>query len=212
MNRELDLLLSMRKVLDSVSAGSGISQAMVKELSNKAQPGREVARLLLLGYPVSAALGPISKTGSDEAALLASLIVEAGRSSIEEVARGAEELSSTLERWVKTRENERLEWKAQEFRGLIASGVLGAVTAMVASLGPLVVGLGFSPSSGPSSTSALLPAAAAMAALSSVMLGAFLSGKGFLLDLLATLGTFALVGALASPLGAVSPTSLWAIK
>ena len=97
------------------------------------------------------------------------------------------------------------------FRGLVTSGILGAVTAMIAALGPLVGALGTF-GGAPSDPSALAYCAAAMAAISSGMLGTFITGRGFYQYVLAALAAYGVVWAAASPLGSVSPAGLWGVK
>ena len=95
------------------------------------------------------------------------------------------------------------------FRGMVTSGVLGAVTAMVSSLGQLVGSLNFQGGTPAADQGVLLVGGAAMAAIGSGVLGFFMSGKGFPVNVAVTLGVFALVGAAASPLASLSPTALW---
>lgn len=212
MKQDLALVVSLRRVLESVSAGVGLAQSLVTEFSSKKGQGREVARLVLLGVPVAESLRPISDGRSPEAAMLASVVIESTRSSTEAVGEGSEGLSSVLERWVKLRENNRLEWKAQEFRGLIASGVLGAVAAMISSLGPLVSGLGLASATSHPGPLALTMSGALLVGVSSSLLGTFLSGRRFVLDLVLCESVFAVVTLLAFPLANVPIVSPWGIK
>jgi hypothetical protein len=151
------------------------------------------------------------ENGSEEVGMLASLIVSTPRSSTALVGKSGEELAGTLERWVKLRENRRLEQRVLRFRSVITSGVLGAVTAMVAALGPIVGGLSFT---GPAvqGASGVLPAAAVMTAVSSGMLGLFMSGRRMFVNLAIALVVFALVSLLASPLASIPAVTLWGVK
>ena len=211
MNPELLLVRSLRRVLESVGQGRGVALSVVEELRLAPDPAPDSARRLLLGYPLRASLRVLCESTTDEVAMLASLIVAAPRSSAALVGEKGEELASTLEQWVKARDSRRLEQKVLKFRSVLTSGVLGAVTAMLASIGPLVgsLNLGGAP---PVDPSAFLAGAAAMAAISSAMLGLFMSGKGFLLIVAVTVGVFAAVSAIASPLANVPAATMWGVK
>ena len=212
MNTDLVRILTLKKVLESASEGMGMAQSVARELSRAEPPERESARLVLLGYPLAVALGPVIESGCEEVSMLASLIVSAPRSSSVMIGRSGGILASTLERWVKTKESGRLQQKALRFRSLVTCGVLGAVTAMVASLGPLVGTLDFTGGSQPTGATTLLYSAAGLTGISSCMLGLFMSGRSFYLNVAVALGVFTLVSTLASPLTNVSTVSLWGVK
>ncbi len=158
------------------------------------------------------ALQPLVRSKSEEVSMLASLIVTAPRSSTTLVGASGDALAGTLERWAKARENTRLENRVFRFRSLITSGVLGAVTAMIASLGPVVANLNFESAAAAAGGGSILYAAAAYAAIAAGMLGLFMSGRGFYANVAVALGVFALVSALASPVASVQPISLWGVK
>ena len=212
MNSELVRILTLKKVLESASEGMGMAQSVARELRRDESPGRESARLVLLGYPLAVALRPLIESGCEEVSMLASLIVSAPRSSSVIIGRSGGMLASTLERWVKAKESGKLQQKALRFRGLVTCGVLGAVTAMVASLGPLVGTLDFTGASQPAGSTTLLFSAAGLTGVSSCMLGLFMSGRSFYLNAVVALGVFTLVSTLASPLTNVSTVSLWGVK
>lgn len=212
MNADLSMVRSLRRVLQSAGEGKGLARSVVEELRRCAPPGPEAARMTLLGYPLGTSLGPMVEAAPEEASMLASLMVAAPRSSASLVGRSGEGLAEILERWVKARESRLLELRVLRFRSIVTSGVLGAVTAMVATLGPLVGSLGFTGGAPPSNPAALLWGAAGMAAISSAMLGLFMSGKGFAVNVGITLGAFALVAAVASPLAALPAVSPWGVK
>ena len=144
--------------------------------------------------------------------MLASLIISAPRSSSVMIGRSGSILAGILERWVKAKESEKLQQKVLRFRSLVTCAVLGAVTAMVASLGPLVGSLDFSGTSPAVSTAALAYAAAGYTGISSCMLGLFMSGRGFYVNVAIALGVFGAVTALASPLASIPAVSPWGVK
>ncbi|MDG7011316.1 MAG: hypothetical protein JRN57_04265 [Nitrososphaerota archaeon] len=211
MNQAVSMILSLRRVLESAGEGSGMSRSIVQELSGSDELGREAAKLLLLGNPIRSAMRPMLDRGAEEVALLASLIVAAPKSSAPEVGRSGSAVSTTLERWVKAKEGRALEQKVMRFRSLVTSGILGAVMGMVATLGPLLGSLGAGAGQGPDAA-ALVYGAAAMTAISSGMLGAYMSGRGFGINVAVSVTSFAVVCAVASPLAAVPSFNLWGVK
>jgi hypothetical protein len=210
-NPDLSMVLSLRRVLESASDGEGMARGLIEGLRGTAGIGADAARMLLLGYPISVSLRPFEEVGSPEAAMLASLIVSTPRSSARLVGDSGKTLADTLEKWVKLRENRKLEQKVLRFRSLIISAVLGAVASMIATLGPVVGSLTFESPSGPRA-GALIPAAAAMVAVSSMMLGLYMSGRRFPLNVIVSLAVFGVVSALASPLSSLPSLTFWGVK
>jgi hypothetical protein len=212
LNSDLSLMHSLRKVLESAEQGMGMAQSLVRVFRSAGLPGKDVARLTLLGFPLSASLHPLEAGESEEAAMLASLIVGSAKGSARLVGENGGQILGTLERWVKMKENDRLERKVLTFRALVASGILGAITAMVATLGPLLGSLGVS-AAYQSTSPVLFPlAAAAMAAASSAMLGYYMSGRRLYVNLATSMAAFAFVYLVASPLANVTPVAPWVIK
>lgn len=203
-------MLSFRRVLESAAAGKGIARSAVEELADVVPLGTEAARLLLLGFPLRVALRPLVEGANEEVSMIASLVVTAPRSSVAVVGRDGGTLAATLERWVKARESRALEQKVLRFRSLLTAGVLGGVAGMIATLGPLVGGIGLQGVA--LGAGRLMPCAAAMTAVSSGVLGAFMSGRRLYLSIGVSLAAFAVVGAFASPLASLTPSALWGVK
>ena len=212
MKDELALLLSLRRTLEATAQGMGIARALAEGLRSASPAGVGVARLVLLGYPLRVSMAPLADGGSDEVAMLASLIVSATKSSALTVGRSGEVLEMILERWVKAKEGRRLEQRILRFRGLVTSGVAGAVVAMLASLGPMVGNLSLATGASSPAAGLLLPGAAVMAGVSSAMLGLFMSGRGFVANVAVSMGVFAVVSAIAYPLANVPTLGLWGVK
>ena len=213
MNQELAMVLSLKKVMGDVAGGMGTARSLVSELREVGAAGREAARMVLLGHPFAVSLDPLMRTGSEEVSMLAAMIGSARSSSSTLVGANGGAFAEVLERWVKLRENARLEMKVQRFRALVTSAVLGAVTSMLATLGPLVGNLGsLQGQSVPGGGGGVLQlAAAAMVAVSSGMLGFFMAGKRFYVNVGVALVVFLAVGTLVAPLAdfQISP---WAVK
>ena len=201
MSAELDAMHSLGRALKSAGEGKGLARSAVEELCRAGPLGREGARLLLLGFPLSRALLPLVEDGGDEVSMLASLVVAAPRSSAPIVGKSGESLALTLERWIRPREREALEQKVMRFRSLVTSAVLGAVMGMLTALGPVVGSLGLGASAGGSG--ALVYGSAALTALGAGMLGAFMSGRRFFVNVLLSLAVFAVIAAAAAPLVSV---------
>jgi hypothetical protein len=212
LTKDLQTILSLKRALESARKGMGISQALLREFSRSKAEGREVARLLLLGFPLKKSLSPMSDKGTEEVSMLSSLVVGAPRSSVSVVGRSGMMLATTLESWIRERENRILEQKVMRFRGFVTSGVLGAVTAMMASLGPVVGNLNFLTNAAQSGGGDLLIWAAGLAGVSSGMLGLYLSGRGFVLNVVIALSTFALVASAVAPLTNIPALSPWGVK
>lgn len=209
MNPDLFLVRSLRRVLESAAQGKGVARSVVEEFRLSPPPWSRTAGMLLLGHPLRTSMESLVESSTAEAAMLASLIVASPRSSALLVGKSGETLAATLERWVRAKESRKLEEKVMRFRGMVTCGVLGAVTAMISSLGPLVGSLNFEGTAPAVDPMTLLAGSAAMAAIGSAILGLYMSGKGFPVNVAVTLGAFALVSAAASPLWGLTPTVLW---
>jgi hypothetical protein len=205
------MVLSLRRVLESAADGKGMARGAIEELGGEGQDGKDAARMLLLGYPISVSLRALEAMESQEVSMLASLIVSTPRSSASLVGNSGKTLADTLERWVKLKENRRLEQRVLRFRSIITSAVLGAVTAMMATLGPLVGGLSFGSESAVA-TGNLIPGAGLMVAVSSGMLGLYMSGRGFPVNIAVSLIVFGIVAAVASPLADLPSVAFWGVK
>jgi hypothetical protein len=212
LSRELSTVVALRRVLQSVANGRGIAESVVHELPKGADGGAESARRVLLGFPIQTALQSITNGASSEVSMLASIVFQIAKISAPLGGKNGEALSYILERWVKVRESNRLEERVQRFRALIASAVLGAVTAMISTLGPLLASFGSGSLGVTTGSSNFLYAGFAMAISSSAMLGVFVSGRRFYLNVSVTAAVFALVGLLVAPLADLPSISLLVVK
>lgn len=212
MKEDISAVISLRKVMEASAEGEGIARALVEEFRGSKPPGVGVARMLLLGLPLRSALDSYRERSSEEAGMLASLLTVAESSSATLVGRNGAFLGRTLETWIKLKENARMEQKVHRLRSVITSGVLGAVTAMVSSLGPLVGSLSFTSGVPAPDPQILTLAAAVMAGIASMMLGLYMSGRGFFVNVAVTLSVFAVVTAVAGPLVNVPTVALWGVK
>ncbi|MDV3277416.1 MAG: hypothetical protein LYZ69_02985 [Nitrososphaerales archaeon] len=212
MNRDLARLLLLRHVLDSVSSGRGVSASIVKSLGAGGKEERAAARKVLLGHPPAVSLAALVSDEARELSMLASLIVNASRSSARVMGQKGEALATVLEGWLKAREARLLEGRVLQLRGYIMCAVLGAVMAIISAIGPVVSSINFLQAGSSTGGPTLTYTAAALVGISSSMLGVFLSGKRFYVDLAVAMTVFALALEAASPLAAVPVAPLWGIK
>ncbi len=213
MNRRFALMLELRRVFSSVSEGEGLACSLVRTFKESSGEGREVAKRILLGLPVRTALEPLAGDESRELGMLAGLMAGSSSASARVLGRKGEDLSVIFEGRLKARETRRMEEKVMQTRGFIMSAVMGAVVALLASLGPLVGSLNFATQAPPQVNAAvLLWSGAAMTTMSSGMLGFFMSGRRFYADVLISLVVYALAVEAISPLSVVQVVGLWGIK
>ncbi len=209
MNDDLALVATLRRAFELVSRGMGLAEALVRSLPSSGTAGKDVARRILLGFPVSASLGPML-SGSDEVAALALLLGTGHKSGAKPLGQSGERVSLLLEGWIKLRESRKLEERVQRFRSLIVSCVVGGVSAMIATLGPILSSLYSTTTGLPDGTGLTLYAGAAMAATSSAMLAIYVSERRFYLNVALSLISFVAVWGFVSPLASftVSPLLL----
>lgn len=211
MNKTLGSLILLKRLLASVSSGRGVSGSIVVAFKGAKRNERSAARMVLLGHPPRTSLASIAPYESREVGMLASLVTLGSGSDVVLLGKKGLELSTILERWLKAREARLMDARVMQMRGFVMSAVLGAVMAIVSALGPIVSTstlLGPTAPIGPS----LDYASGAMVVVSSSMIGLFLSGRRFYLNLALALGVFWLALSAASPLSSIPDARLWGIK
>ncbi len=211
MNPELELMRRLRKVLDSLVEGKGVAQSLVTELRSERGSGIDVARLTLLGHPLGVSMARLMADASEEVSMLASMVIWSSRGNVRLTGERGRDLSVVLERWMKVKENEKMERRVMAYRGLIASAVLGAMTAMIAGLAPLLGSFILTRETA-SSSGALVPAAAVLSALSSAMLGYYFGGRYFPAFVAVSMAAFAVASTAIGSLVSVPTVTLWGIK
>ena len=212
MNKRLARLQLMKRVLASISAGRGVSTSIVLALRRGDGVEKEAARRVLLGFPPSRSMASIVSDQSRELGMLGSLVTMASSSNAVAIGKKGTDLSAILERWLKAGEERAMEAKVFQMRGLIMSAVLGALMATVSSVGPLVATTNFLTAGTPASAPSLYYVSGAMVAVSSSMLGLFLSGRRFYINLGLALGVYAVASFASAPLSSVPTVNLWGIK
>jgi hypothetical protein len=212
LNKELAELLRLRSVLNSVSSGRGVSASIVRTLAGGERGERSAARMVLLGHPPSVALAPLTTENTRELAMLTGLIANVSTASAKVLGRKGEALSNILENWLKAKETRAMERRVMQARGYVMCAVLGAVMAIMSTLGPVVGSISFLQSAPPTPSPYLGYASGAMVAFSSSMLGIFLGGRRFYINLAIAGVVFLLGTSAAAPLASFPVSGLWAIK
>jgi hypothetical protein len=212
MKTHLNALLLLRSVFSSASQGKGLAASLVETFRDGTEDQREVARRLLLGFPARSALEPLAAGRSEEVSVLSALLANSPSSSAKAVGEKGKSLSMLFERWIRMREAHDMELKVMQMRSHLMSAVMGAVVAMLASLGPLVAGLSFFSQPTGASGGELLTWSAVVVATSSATLGVFMSGRRFFVDVAISLVVFAVTAAAVAPLASVPVVNLWGIK
>ncbi len=204
-------MASLRRSMEFAGNGMGVAESLVRSLAAAGPEGKKVARSVLLGFPASMSVRPLLLGDSAEVAMLASLVCASARSSSLSIGKNGERLSHILEAWVKDRENRTMEERVQRFRSLVASCVMGAVCAMIGSLGPLLGSLydiTLAAPAPPHGANLALAAGAAMTAISSAMLASFASERRIYINVILALASFGVVCLLAMPLTSFTLSAL----
>jgi hypothetical protein len=212
MNRRLARMRLLKRVLASISAGRGVSASIVLALRQGEGAEQLAARKVLLGFPPGKSMALVVSDESRELGMLASLVTMASGSNVAAIGKKGTELSNLLERWLKAGEERAMEARVFQMRGLIMSAVLGALMATVSTMGPLVASSNFLLGGAVSAAPSLTLVSGAMVAVSSSMLGIFLSGRRFYVNLALSVGVYLVASFATSPLGSVTGSNLWGIK
>jgi hypothetical protein len=192
----------IRQVMRQSSKGKGLAASMVSTFG-RSKDEREVAvvRAILLGTPVAEAIRGMVKT-NDETGDLLRFLVEQARIDALEASRHADSLGTLFERWVRSKQERLIEQRIMETRSLMVSAILGAVTAMVAALAPVLSSFQLSLTA--PAQQALAPYTLYIGILLVVpgafFLGQFFSAKRAVLNLAVSLAAYLLVVYFFSPL------------
>jgi len=212
MNKRLARMQLIKRVLASIGAGRGVSTSIVMALRGGGGEEELAAKRVLLGFPPVKAMQPIVSDDSRELGMLASLVTMASSSNTAVIGKKGADLSNLLERWLKAAEERAMEAKVFQMRGFIMSAVLGALMATVSAIGPLVASTNFLTGGSATPAGPLLLVSGAMVAVSSTMLGIFLSGRRFYFNLALALAVYAVATTATAPLVSVTRVNVWGIK
>lgn len=212
MNGKLARMQLLRRLLSSVGSGRGVSASIVLALRNGGGAEKSAARMVLLGFPPSKSMAPIVSDESRELGMLASLVTMAAWSNATSIGRRGKDLANILEKWLKAGEERAMESRVFQMRGLIMSAVLGALMATVSTMGPLVASSSFLTGGGAPAAQSLALVSGVMVGVSSSMLGVFLSGRKFYVNLALSIAVYLVASFAASPLSTVPGVSALGIK
>jgi hypothetical protein len=189
---ELARMGKLRHVLRLSAHGKGIAASIVETFRESNIPEeREVVRKILLGYPVEQSVAKlISKNDHSRDILL--YVVKQAKVNAVEASKRADRLTSLFEHWVWMKQQRIVEQRIMETRSIMVSVILGAVTAMISALAPVLASFQLSLTAQPQASSPsylgilfVIPAAS--------FLGIFFSPKRAYLNLIVSVGAYLLV-------------------
>jgi hypothetical protein len=189
----------LRQVLRMSAHGRGIAASIVETFcDSRVEDEREMVRQILLGNPVDESAARLVSSNDHSRDILAYVVDQAKVNAVE-ASRRADRLTSLFEHWVWMRQQRMVEQRIMETRSIMVSAILGAVTAMISALAPVLASfqltLGEQPH--PSSPSYLgilfvIPAA--------LFLGIFFSPRRAFLNLVVSAAAYMLVAHFFTPL------------
>jgi hypothetical protein len=202
---ELEVMRRLRTVLKRSSRGLGLAASFVGVFSaskNKAE--QRAVKRILLGTPVEVAFPSFTSENSSSGELFR-FIASLARVNSLEASRGAEKLSSMLDRWTLLKEKRAMERKVMRFRGFIVSAVAGIVVGMLSTLAPVISSFQISLSAMPPPQAGFTPYEGALFLVpSAICLGFFLSPQRPYLNAAVSLASFAGVVYFLGPLASFS--------
>jgi hypothetical protein len=196
---ELARMGKLRQVLRLAAHGRGVAASLVETFrETRVEQEEEMVRRILLGNPVErSAANLITRNDLSRDVLL--YVINQAKVNAVEASRRADRLTSLFEHWVWMKQQRAVDQKIMETRSLLVSAILGAVTAMISTLAPilasfqLTLGAPQTPPS-PSYLGAIFVVPAAL------FLGVFFSPRRAYLNLVVSMFAFATVAYFFSPL------------
>lgn len=211
MREEKDVLSRLRRVFSDARGGRGIHASLVLRFGGLGGHGKEVAREVLLGHPMQVALEQLQVSTSREVGLLVTLLRFSSRSSTRSIGSAGEDLSGVVKRWLDARDSMREYRRILRVRGLIVSGIMGSVVAMLATLSPVISSFGLASLSAATSGNFLVYGGVFLVTVSSSLFGMYTGADRFYVNPMVAIACYALVTAAIGPL-AVVPFPQGAIK
>lgn len=201
---ELSLMGRLRRVLWLSSHGKGVAASVVETFrESKVETERSMVRKILLGNPAEEAAAEVAAQNERTGDLML-FVMEHSKVDAAEISKKADRLTSLFEHWIWMKRQRLIDQKIMETRSLMIAAILGGVTAMISSLGPVLVDFQSSlsltqPLANSTQTDSpywgillVVPAAS--------FLGVFFSRKRAYLNVLVASATYLLVVYLFSPL------------
>jgi hypothetical protein len=197
---ELRRMDRLRQVMRLSARGKGMAASIVETFRDSGvRRETEAVRSILLGMSVDESARMLTGSGDHSNELLAYLVEQAKVDALE-ASRRAERLAVLFERWVRAKQDRLVDRRIMETRSLMVSGIVGGVTAMVASLAPVLSSfqLTFNQQAPPPAFTQYLGILFVLP--SSFFLGLFFSSRRAVLNVVVATAAFALTVYLFSPL------------
>lgn len=135
---ELARMDRLRAVMKLSSRGRGMGASLVETFGESdSEEEQKVVRSILLGHPVDESTAELLKTGGHARDLL-SFLVQQAKINASEASRRADRLASLFEHWVRAQQARIVDQRILETRSIMVSAILGGVTAMVATIAPVL--------------------------------------------------------------------------
>jgi len=148
--RKMDRL---REVMRLSARGKGIAASIVETFrSSRWMEETRAVRSILLGIPVEESVAGLT-SGDDYSKDLLLYLVQQAKVDALEASRRADKLANLFEHWVRAKQQRLIDQRIMETRSLMVSAILGGVTGMVASIGPVISNFQLSLTQPPSSPS-----------------------------------------------------------
>jgi len=198
-SHELARMSRLRQVLRLSAQGKGIAASLVETFSGSgADEERELVRQILLGVPVERAVANLASE-SDQSHDVLLYVVNQAKVNAVEASKRADRLTTLFEHWVWMKKQRMVDQKIMETRSIMVSVILGAVTAMISTLAPVLASFQLTLGSQPPS-----PAPSYLGILfvipASSFLGFFFSPKRAYVNLIVSVAAYLIVTYLFAPL------------
>jgi hypothetical protein len=198
-SRELARIGKLRRVLRLSSHGKGVAASIVESFQeSRVQEEKEMVRQILLGAPAEMAVSGLVSNDDPSRDVLTYLVDQAKVNAVE-ASKRADRLTYLFERWLWKKQERLVDKRIMETRSLLVSAILGAVTAMVSVLAPVLASFQLALGTPPSQAAPTYLGVLFVIPASS-FLGYFFSTRRALLNVGLSLLAYALVTYLFAPL------------
>ncbi len=137
-SQELVRMGKLRQVLKMTAHGKGMAASIVETFrGSRVEEEREMVRQILLGNPVEQSVAGLISVNDHSREILLYMVNQAKVNAVE-ASKRADKLTSLFEHWVWMKQQRVVEQKIMETRSIMVSVILGAVTAMISALAPVL--------------------------------------------------------------------------
>ena len=197
---ELRRMDKLRQVMRLSARGKGMAASIVETFrDSKLAPEVETVRSILLGRPVEESAARMA-SGDGPARDLLLYLVQQAKVDASEASRRADKLAVLFEHWVRAKQERLVDQRIMETRSLMVSAILGGVTAMVATLAPVLASFQLSFTQQATSVGYSQYLGLFFIVPGSFFLGLFFSRRRALLNVMVSVAVFSLVVYLFAPL------------